>query len=295
MRPSELSPPAAASAEATAAREAGPAEVPLQPAAKVPALIGVFDSGVGGLSVLGELQRQLPGRPLLYVADSAHAPYGDQDAAHVQSRALAIGQHLREAGAGMVVVACNTATAIAIEALRRQWPAWAVVGVEPGIKPAAAATCNGRIGVLATPATLRSPRFAALVERHAAGKHIVAVPCAGLAAAIERQDTPTVNRLLDEYCTPLAEGGVDTVVLGCTHYPFVSAQIARRLSPGVQLLDTAAAVARRAAELVPAAQIRQQQEPLPPLRLLSSGDGTVLQRLAEQHLGWQGRAEPLLR
>eukprot|EP01036_Dinobryon_divergens_P059355 gene59355-biopygen49316 len=94
-----------------------------------PALIGVFDSGVGGLSVLAELRRQLPEHPLLYVADSAHAPYGDQDAGHVQSRALAIGHFLRQAGAGMVVVACNTATAIAIEALRRQWPAWALVGV----------------------------------------------------------------------------------------------------------------------------------------------------------------------
>lgn len=260
---------------------------------RLPALIGVFDSGVGGLSVLGELRHQLPGRPLLYVADSAHAPYGDQDAAHVQARSLAIGQYLRDAGAGMVVVACNTATAIAIEALRSHWPDWALVGVEPGIKPAAAASRTGRIGVLATPATLRSPRYASLVERHAAGCEVIPVPCAGLAAAIEREDTAEINRLLDEYCAPLATGRVDTVVLGCTHYPFVSQEIARRLPAGVQLLDTAVAIARRAAELVPATHVQPVPPVMPALRLLSSGDGTVLQRLARHHLGWHGPVETL--
>lgn len=263
------------------------------PPARLPALIGLFDSGVGGLSVLGELQRQLPGRPLLYVADSAHAPYGDQDAAHVQARSLAIGQYLHDAGAGMVVVACNTATAIAIETLRSRWPDWPLVGVEPGIKPAAAATRTGRIGVLATPATLRSPRFASLVERHAAGCQVLTVPCAGLAAAIERDDTAAIHALLDEYCAPLAAHRVDTVVLGCTHYPFVSQEIARRLPEGVQLVDTAVAIGRRAAQLVPVERVERASPCLPDLRLLSSGDTTVLQRLACRHLGWQGQVHLL--
>lgn len=264
-----------------------------QPPPAPPALIGLFDSGVGGLSVLGELQRQLPDHPLLYVADSAHAPYGDQDATHVQARSLAIGHCLREMGAAMVVVACNTATAIAIETLRSQWPHWPLVGVEPGIKPAAAATRSGRIGVLATPATLRSARFAALVQRHAAGCEVVAVPCAGLAAAIEREDTAAVHTLLDEYCAPLAGVGIDTVVLGCTHYPFVAGEIARRLPPGVHLLDTAVAIARRAAALLPPGPAGPTPPGTPALRLLSSGDPTVLQRLAAHHLGWHGQVERL--
>ncbi|HSI56823.1 MAG TPA: glutamate racemase [Ideonella sp.] len=260
-----------------------------------PALIGVFDSGVGGLSVLRALHSRLPGTPLLYVADSGHAPYGDRDTGHVIDRSIHIANHLLQAGAGLLVVACNTATALAVEAIRARWPEVDVVGVEPGIKPAVAASRNGRIGVLATPATLASVRFASLVERYAAGRQILPVPCPGLAAAIERGDEADaeIDALLDRFCAPLVAAGVDTVVLGCTHYPFIAARIAQRLGSGVTLMDTATAIARRAADLRPAAAGADAPAGTAPVRLQSTGDATVLQRLARQHLGLQVPVENL--
>lgn len=262
---------------------------PLSPSA----LIGVFDSGVGGLSVLRALRRQLPGTPLLYVADSGHAPYGDRDTGHVVDRSIRIATHLLAQGAGLLVVACNTATALAVEALRERWPAVDVVGVEPGIKPAVAASRNGRIGVLATPATLGSARYASLTERYAAGAQILPVPCPGLAAAIERGDEADaqIDELLDRFCAPLTAAGVDTVVLGCTHYPFIADRIAQRLGSGVTLMDTASAIARRAADL--RKPTPDMAAPTADVRLQSTGDASVLSRLAAAHLGLHQAVEAL--
>lgn len=246
-------------------------------------LIGIFDSGVGGLSVLRALRAQRPDIPLLYFADSGHAPYGERDVAHVVNRSLRITRYLVEQGASLVVVACNTATAAAIEAVRAQYPNLALVGVEPGVKPAAEQSPSQRIGVMATPTTLASPRFATLVARHAPGCHVVPMPCPGLAAAIEGGEagSSTALALLDGFCGRLLAEQVDTVVLGCTHYPFLVDAIAARLGPGVNILDTASAVARQAIKLYGRPQRAEQGQ----VQLVSTGDGATLERLATEQLG----------
>jgi glutamate racemase len=255
-------------------------------------LIGIFDSGVGGLSVLRSLHERRPDGPIHYVADSGHAPYGDRDVAHVIDRSLRVTEHLVRHGARMVVVACNTATALAIETLRAHYPGLLLVGVEPGVKPAAASSRSGRIGVMATPATLASERFATLVARHAHHCQVFTVPCPGLAAAIEQGDVENdeIGSLLDRYCAPLRDAGVDTVVLGCTHYPFVADRIAQRLPHNVHLLDTSDAVARHAMNLHGGPPKGDIEAP-PPVRLQSTGDTTVLERLARSGLGLTQRAE----
>lgn len=250
-------------------------------------LVGVFDSGVGGLSVLRALRRQLPDADLLYFADAGHAPYGDRDAGHVLHRSQRVVDHLAHEGAQLVVVACNTATALAIDLLRATHPRTVFVGIEPGVKPAARASAAKGIAVMATPATLASPRYADLVARHAPGCVVHAVPCAGLAAAIEQGDAghAEVDHLLDRYCAPLNSLGIDTVVLGCTHYPFVAERIAARLRRGITLLDTAEAVARRAVTLLPprAAVLSRSGT----LRLQTTGDPVTLRRMALAGLGHQ--------
>ncbi|MEK8030760.1 glutamate racemase [Ideonella sp. DXS29W] len=258
-------------------------------------LIGVFDSGVGGLSVLRALHQQMPMAPLWYVADSGHAPYGDRDPQHVVDRSHRVSDHLVEQGARMIVVACNTATARAVDALRSRHPGIALVGVEPGVKPAAAASQRRCIAVMATPSTLASPRYADLVARHAPDCVVHPVPCSGLAAAIERGEAgrAEVDRLLDQYCKPLPALGVDTVVLGCTHYPFVADRIALRLGPDIQLLDTADAVARRALDLVTMMPIRTSAEAsYPPtsnqrITLQTTGEAALLRRMTAVGLGQQ--------
>jgi glutamate racemase len=220
-----------------------------------PALsIGVFDSGVGGLSVLRSLRALMPQARFLYVADSGHAPYGERDETYVVERARAITAHLLAQGAQLVVVACNTATAAAVQALRERWPAVGFVGVEPGLKPAIARSRNRRIGVMATRGTLQSAKFRRLVEAHAAGVELVLQPCDGLARALEEgdADAPAVLALVERHTAPLRAAGVDTVVLGCTHYPFATSAIGAALGPGVALIDTAQAVALQAQRLAAA-------------------------------------------
>jgi glutamate racemase len=264
---------------------------PPAPASARAVCIGVFDSGVGGLSVLRSLHALMPDARFLYVADSGHAPYGERDEAYVVERARSLTAHLLAEGAQMVVVACNTATAAAVQALRERWPAVGFVGVEPGLKPAIALSRNGRIGVMATRGTLQSAKFRRLVETHAAGVELRLQPCDGLARALEEgdADAPAVRALVERHAAPLREAGVDTVVLGCTHYPFAAPQIAAALGPEVALVDTAEAVAlqarRLAAGLPPGAG--------GPDLLWTSGEPAVLQRVARRWLGWAGEARAL--
>lgn len=242
-----------------------------------PASIGVFDSGVGGLTVLRALHAQLPGVPLIYFADSANAPYGDRPDAFIVQRARAITRFLLDAGARLVVVACNTATAVAIATLRAEFDV-PFVGIEPGVKPALASSRNGRIGVMATPATLSSAKFRALLRTHAAHCPPVLQPCPGLADAVERGDlqSPDLHTLIRQYCAPLRAAGCDTVVLGCTHYPLVAGQIQTELGAQVQLLDTAEPVARQAARLWTHGTVKARGVPL----LYTNGDVAVLRRMA---------------
>jgi glutamate racemase len=207
--------------------------------------IGVFDSGVGGLSVLLEIRRELPDEDLIYVADSAYAPYGEKTTEEIQERAFRIVEFLLDRRAKAIVVACNTATGVAVEALRERWPL-PFVAIEPAVKPAAAATRTGIVGVLATRQTIASPRFARLAETWANGARILAQPCPGLVEQIERGElhSSATSSLIESCVRPLIDQGADTLVLGCTHYPFVTEAISRIAGPGVSLIDPAAAVAR---------------------------------------------------
>ena len=209
--------------------------------------IGVFDSGLGGLSVLRELRRELPHEDFLYYADRAHCPYGGKPQTQIQARAVAITEELLEAGAKLIVVACNTATIAAVEYLRANYPV-PFVGMEPAVKPACALTRSGVVGVLATGAALAGDKFHRLVAEHATGVRVITQPCPGLVECVESGDLDgqRPRNLLQHYLEPLRTAGADVLVLGCTHYPFLRPLIEAITGPGVQILDTGAAVARQA-------------------------------------------------
>jgi glutamate racemase len=247
-------------------------------------LVGVFDSGVGGLSVLRALHAQLPAHDLLYVADSAHAPYGERTDEYISQRTHRIASHLLAEGAGLLVIACNTATAVAAASLRERWPQVPIVAVEPGVKPAVALTRNGHIGVMATPATLRSEKFRHLLSAHGAGIAVHLQPCPGLAGQIEQgiHDDPALLGLIDRFSAPLKQAQVDTVVLGCTHYPFVHEQIQQAFGDEVKLVDTAQAVARQAARLLGGGQATPGRARR--VRLQTTGDPKRLAELAARWL-----------
>ncbi len=236
--------------------------------------IGVFDSGVGGLSVLRHVRDQLPHENLLYVADSAHAPYGPRSPAEIQARSLALAEFLVGQGVKALVVACNTATASAAALLRERF-ALPIVAMEPAVKPAVATTQNGVIGVLATSGMLKSAQFAALLEKYGAGVRIIARAGVGLVECVERGDLDSgeVKALLQEYLTPMLEQGADTLVLGCTHYPFLRPVIAQVVGGRMALIDTGAAVASR---------LRQRME--------SGGIATTRQGLGEASFWTSGNA-----
>jgi glutamate racemase len=208
--------------------------------------IGVFDSGLGGLSVAREIRCRMPGEDMLYVADSAYCPYGGRPLEEISRRSVAVTEELLRRGAKIVVVACNTASGAAIDLLRARFDV-PIVGLEPAVKPAAASSELGRIAVLATPATLRTERFHRLVDRHGAGVELVKVPCPGFVELVEqgRVSGPEAVEVIRTVLAPLEDVAVDRVVLGCTHYPFLRAPIAEVLGPDIQILDSGAAVARQ--------------------------------------------------
>ena len=210
--------------------------------------IGVFDSGVGGLSVLRAIRAALPHEHLVYVADSGHAPYGDQSEAHITQRTLTVGNWLAEQGVKGITISCNTATVVAAKTLREQTHL-PVVAIEPAIKPAVALTRSGVVGVLATRQTVQSAAVARLVELYGADKRILLQGCPGLVEQVERADlhSAETESLLRQFITPLLEQGADILVLGCTHYPFLRDTIQHVAGEGVTLLDPAEAVARELA------------------------------------------------
>jgi glutamate racemase len=231
----------------------------MQSAANAP--IGVFDSGVGGLSVLRHIRALLPHEHLLYFADSGFAPYGDKPEQVVAERSLAIAGFLVAQGAKALVVACNTATVAAIKLLRAHYPDMPIVGVEPGLKPGAAATRNGKVGVLATDGTLAGEKFQLLREQISLSTNarFLLQGCTGLADQIElgELDSDATAAMLARYIVPLLDQGADTLVLGCTHYPLVQAAIERIVAGAtpnsIVLVDTGEAVARQLARLLEAA------------------------------------------
>jgi glutamate racemase len=223
--------------------------------------IGVFDSGVGGLSVLRHIRALLPHEHLLYFADKAFSPYGDKPEQVIAERSLAIADFLVAQGAKALVVACNTATIAAIKLLRTHYPAMPIVGVEPGLKPGAAASRNGKVAVLATDGTLAGEKFQLLLEQISQSSHaqFLLQGCTGLADQIElgELDSDATAAMLKHYIVPLLDQGADTLVLGCTHYPLVQAAIERIIADAapreIVLVDTGEAVARQLARLLAAA------------------------------------------
>jgi glutamate racemase len=208
--------------------------------------IGIFDSGVGGLSVAREIRRLLPAESLLYLSDSAYCPYGGRPLPEIRDRTLKVGRFLLNKGAKVLVVACNSASGAALEALREDTPV-PVIGMEPAVKPAALTTRNGRVGVMATAATLQADRFDRLMENHARNVQVFSQACPGLVELVEQGVTAgdEVRRVLAPLTRPLRDAGVDTVVLGCTHYPFLRDAIGELLGPEVELIDSGEAVARQ--------------------------------------------------
>ena len=257
--------------------------------------VGVFDSGAGGLSVAAAVRAALPGQPMIYYADTAYAPYGTRSDREILARTQACCSVLLERGVSALVVACNTATANAIDALR-DWAPVPVVGVEPGLKPAATATRNGVVGVLATRATLASRRYrdlAARVGQQAPGVRFVEHAAAGWVELVEAGDldSPQARERVREAVQPLLDQGADTLVLGCTHYPFLRAAI-DRVTGGVHIIETGPAVARELQRRLaqPAAGAAPAAGPEGGMQFESSGDADRFAQLAQALLAVYERA-----
>jgi glutamate racemase len=215
-------------------------------------VVGIFDSGVGGLSVWREVVRQMPQANTLYLADQAHVPYGSRSLEEVRGFAEGIARYLLACNAKAVVVACNSASAAALHYLRRSFPEVPFVGMEPAVKPATERTRSGVVGVIATEATFQGELFASLVERHAGSARVIPRACPGLVGAVEagRLDSDGTRELLQRCLEPLLAAGMDQLVLGCTHYAFVEPAIRRLVGPKVGIIDPAAAVARQTARVL---------------------------------------------
>jgi glutamate racemase len=252
--------------------------------------IGVFDSGVGGLSILKALRAELPHERFVYYADTAHAPYGERSEEHVAHRTRAVVQELREIhSVKALVIACNTATAAAVHLVRAEHEDLPVVGVEPALKPALAASVTRRIGVLATRRTLASAKFRALHDSLRGRAEFILQPCDGLADAIERDDTQRVAQLCETYVAAIGRigaepGEVDTLVLGCTHYPFAVAPLRGNVGDHVTLIETGQPVAAQTRRLLTAAGALRESGGEASLVLLASGNDAGLRAAAERWL-----------
>ncbi len=262
--------------------------MPETPQVKAP--IGVFDSGVGGLSILKALRAELPHENFIFVADSGFAPYGERDQGFVLARARVITRHLLgqpDLAVQALVVACNTATAAAINLLRQDHPLLPIIGVEPALKPAIALSQTGRIGVMATRGTLNSEKFRALHASLADQAQFICQPCDGLADAIERNDTDKITALCQQYTQAMGQfgaqqGDIDTLVLGCTHYPFASQTLQSVVGPKVHLVDNGEPVARQTRRMLP----HRATDSAPGACLLfSTGEPELLQSAAKRWLG----------
>ena len=250
--------------------------------------IGVFDSGVGGLSILQALRAEMPHEHFIYIADSGHAPYGERDAEHVLARSRALVGYLVSRGVKALVIACNTATASAIDLLRSEHPELPLIGVEPALKPAVALSKTGRIGVMATRGTLASAKFKALLAVQADRAMFVLQPCDGLADAIESGDTTKTIALCAEYTSVMGRfgtksGEIDTLVLGCTHYPFAAAHLRALLGPDVRFIDNGQAVARQTWRFIAASA--RAAVATGSVGLLTTGNPEVLTMAAQRWLG----------
>jgi glutamate racemase len=250
--------------------------------------IGIFDSGVGGLSVWRQVVHQLPAESLIYLADQAHVPYGERSAAEIQAFCLAMADHLVAEGCKALVVACNTASAVALGPLRERFPALPILGLEPAVKPAVALTRSGVVGVMATPATFQGDLYQATVGRHATAVQVVEQVCIGLADLVEQGhlEGPACDATLRRFLDPMLAAGADTIVLGCTHYPFVIEAIRRLVGPSLAVLDPAPAVARHLARVLRHRDLLQAAEDAAPShRFLTTADPARFDQAAARLVG----------
>jgi glutamate racemase len=252
--------------------------------------IGLFDSGVGGLSVLRAIREHLPGEDLIYFGDQAHVPYGLRTIDQIRDFSVGITEYLLSQGAKMIVVACNTASAAALKYLRTTFSDTLFVGMEPAVKPAVETTRSRKVGVLATPATFQGGLYASVVERFANDVELFPETCPGLVTQIENGelDSQATDEILHKALDPLLDNGIDTIVLGCTHYPFVIPQIERIVGPEIQVIDPAPAIARRVSSLLDANRIRNTSDRLGKLKVITSGSPDGMQSALKKLLNLDG-------
>lgn len=256
--------------------------------------IGFFDSGVGGLSILREVAQRLPHEPIVYVADQAWSPYGRLEIEAVRERAFVVTERLLDAGAKLVVVACNSASAAALHPLRARYPQTPFVGLEPAVKPAALRSKSGVVGVLATAATFQGELFATVVDRHASDVEVISCVGDGLAAIVEEDGAGTAGarELLTGYLGPMVDAGMDTLVLGCTHYPFLIADIEAVVGNQVEIIDPSPAVARQVARVVLDADLAARREREPDRRYVTTGDPERFAYMVARLLGGEPDPSP---
>ena len=249
--------------------------------------IGVFDSGVGGLSVLRSIRSQMPEESLIYFGDQGHIPYGSRPMKQIRNFSEAITKFLLQQNAKIIVVACNTASAAALKYLRERFPHIQFVGMEPAVKPAAEHTQTGRVGVLATPATFQGALYASVVERFGNRVEIMQNTCPGLVQQIEQGNLSgeETRRILESALRPMLANNIDTVVLGCTHYPFVIPLIEKIVGENVQVIDPAPAVARQARRVLAAKGINNDPRSRGTVKFYTSGDPEGLKSLLPSLLG----------
>lgn len=243
--------------------------------AKASARVGIFDSGLGGLSVFAQIARLRPDVDLCYYADQARIPWGPRSAQDLHLYCRNICRQWMQQRCDLIVVACNTASAAALSRLRQEFPQQGFVGMEPAIKPAAQLTRSGVIGLMATPATLAGELLAQTRARHAAHLEIVSDPCTGLVEAIESADPQQIERILARILPRLVEAGSDVLVLGCTHYVFAAPAMRALVGDAIHILDPAPAVAAQVNRLLPAPRLRTGQH-----QFWTSGDPQIFARQA---------------
>lgn len=258
--------------------------------------IGLFDSGVGGLSVLRSIRQQLPNEQVLFIADQAHVPYGPRQLTEVRAFSEAITRYLLDRGAKLVVVACNTASAAALYHLREAFPQIPFVGMEPAVKPAAEQTISGVVGVLATPSTFQGELYASVLDRFANGVTVLQDTCPGLVAQIEkgRLDSPETRSILEKALHPMLAKGVDRVVMGCTHYPFVIPMIREIVGSQVEVIDPAPAIARQTGRLLQSLALNSPKAGTGAVQVLTTADPQRLQALLPLLTGDSAQVQPLI-
>jgi glutamate racemase len=258
--------------------------------------IGIFDSGVGGLSVWRQVVHHLPDESVIYLADQAHVPYGQRSAQEIRAYCSAIAAELIAMGCKAIVVACNTASAVALESLRQAFPQLPIVGLEPAVKPAVELTRSGVVGVMATPATFQGELYRATVGRWAADITVVEQVCIGLADLVEMGELEgeRCDALLRSFLNPMLAAGADTIVLGCTHYPFVIEAIRRLVGPGLAVLDPAPAVARHLGERLAAASLLCSGSCRSEHQFFTSADPQAFDHAVARLVGSRCLSQPLI-